>query len=167
MLLLSTWLCAFLMPTCQSKTRAPCVFNSINFPLSWTTETVSKKWNHDGDAPHQSDMLEVVSHEPRFLFMSGCATRLAKSKQPLSHSATLPERLDQPLSHSGRAADAATQPLSHSEWLSGWVAGPATLTRAAEWLSGCGRLAGAATEPLSHWATQPLSHSGRAANVAT
>ena len=50
--------------------------------------------------------------------MSGCATRLAKSKQPLSHSATLPERLDQPLSHSATLAERLTQPLSHSATLS-------------------------------------------------
>ena len=51
--------------------------------------------------------------------MSGCATRLAKSKQPLSHSATLPERLDQPLSHSATLAERLDQPLSHSATLSG------------------------------------------------
>ena len=50
--------------------------------------------------------------------MSGCATRLAKSKQPLSHSATLPERLDQPLSHSATLAERLTQPLTHSATLS-------------------------------------------------
>ena len=37
--------------------------------------------------------------------MSGCATRLAKSKQPLSHSATLAERLTQPLTHSATLSD--------------------------------------------------------------
>jgi hypothetical protein len=47
--------------------------------------------------------------------MSGCATRLAKSTQPLSHSAREAGPATQPLSHSGRAADAATHPLSHSE----------------------------------------------------
>ena len=65
--------------------------------------------------------------------------------QPLSNSATLPERLDQPLNHSAalvRVAGPATQPLSHSEcrsarvvewlvqplWQSGWVA--ASISRA-------------------------------------
>ena len=57
-----------------------------------------------------------------FCCSSGCATRLAKSKQALSHSATLPEWLPQPLSHSATLAERLTQPLSHSEWLSGWVA---------------------------------------------
>ena len=121
-------------------------------------------------------------------FTSGCATRLAKSKQPLSHSATLPERLDQatqPLSHSGRAADRShspTQPLwvtdwlsglkpaslaewlsgceqpvshwSHSEWLTGWVAAPATLPQP---LSHSAILAERLTQPLSHSATLPVT----------
>ena len=76
---------------------------------------------------------------------SGCATRLAKSKPPLSHSA---RAATEPPSHSGRAAGSATQPL----WQSGWSSHSATLP---EWL----------TQPLSHsatlpeWLMQPLSHS--------
>ena len=72
--------------------------------------------------------------KPILCFLSGCATRLAKSKQPLSHSATLPEWLDQPLSHSATLPERLDQPLSHSATQP--VAGPATLTRASEWLSG-------------------------------
>ena len=52
----------------------------------------------------------------------------------------------------------ATQPLSHSEWLSGWVAGPATL---AEWLSGCV----SHSESLSGWVTD--GQSGWVAGPAT
>ena len=52
----------------------------------------------------------------------------------------------------------ATQPLSHSEWLSGWVAGPATL---AEWLSGCVShsewLSGWVTDGQSGWVAEWLS----------
>ena len=77
--------------------------------------------------------FELTFRTPVLSVMSGCATRLAKSKQPLSHSAspaTQPlshsgraaDAATHPLSHSGRAADAATHPLSHSEWLSGWRA---------------------------------------------
>ena len=52
-------------------------------------------------------------------WMCNTAREIEAATQPLSHSATLPERLDQPLWQSGRLAGAATQPLSHSEWLSG------------------------------------------------
>ena len=48
----------------------------------------------------------------------------------------------------------ATQPLSHSEWLSGWVAGPATL---AGWLSGCVSHSGRVAEWMSDWRTEWLS----------
>ena len=65
----------------------------------------------------------------------------------------------QPFSHSGRVA--ATQPLSHSEWLSGWVAAPATL---AEWLSGW--VAGWQSGWVAEWLLQPLS-SGWVAAPAT
>ena len=81
-----------------------------------------------------------------FCCSSGCATRLAKSKQALSHSATLPEWLPQPLSHSATLAERLTQPLSHSEWLSGWVAGRVALSRAGEWLSVCPSHSGRAAE---------------------
>ena len=113
--------------------------------------------------------------------MSGCATRLAKSKQPLSHSATLPEQAGpatQPLSRSGKSGW-----TSLSVTQSGWVAGLATL---AEWLSGWSSLSGRA-EPLSGWsslsgrvaewlrqigchsatATQPLWQSGWRSHSAT
>ena len=125
------------------------------------------------------------------LVKSGCATRLAKSKQPLSHSSHSPRvagpatqplshspraagPATQPLSHSSRAAGPVTQPLSHSEWLSGWVAGPATLTRASEWLSGWVAVAEwlAATQPLSQsvwvagWVAGPATLTRASARVA-
>ena len=92
-------------------------------------------------------------------YVNGCATRLAKSKQPLSHSATLPEWLDQPRSHS------ATQPLSQSGWTSHSATQPLWVTEwhsyqsvwVAEWLSGCS----------SHSATQPLWQSGWTSHSAT
>ena len=55
--LLSTWVCAFLMPMCGSKTIAPYVFNSICIQLSWKTKTASKNWNHDENVPNQSHIL--------------------------------------------------------------------------------------------------------------
>ena len=108
---------------------------------------------------------------PILIYLSGCATRLAKSKQPLSHSATLPEWLDQPLSHSATLAERLDQPLSHSATLSDWVAEwlvqpllPQRLSGwVAEWLSGLVQpLSHSATLPerLSGWAAAP-SHSGR------
>ena len=53
--------------------------------------------------------------------MSGCALRLAKSEQPLSHSATLPEWLGQPLSHSAILPEWLGQPLSHSAKVAEWL----------------------------------------------
>ena len=69
-------------------------------------------------------ILEFHFSHPNYWYCSrGCAARLEKSKQPLSHSA--------------RVAAAATQPLSHSEWL-----GSHSATHS-------GRVAGAATQPLA------------------
>ena len=96
-----------------------------------------------------------------------------------SHSATLPERLDQPLSHSATLAERLTQPLSHSATLSDWVAEWLVQPLLPERLSGWVAAADWLEQPLSHSviqsgcsshsaaATQPLSHSGRAADAAT
>ena len=124
----------------RHRIRAPhgCAGESSIFsPRPWQgMESLSDMgwWSWNTKIPTISDGM--LSDWEWYKHMSGCETRLAKSKQPLSHSATLPERLDQPVSHSGRVADAATQPLSpsarvagaatqplsHSEWLSGWRA---------------------------------------------
>ena len=95
--------------------------------------------------------FELTFRTPVLSVMSGCATRLAKSKQPLSHSAR-----EAGATQAGRAADAATHPLSHSEWLAEWLVQPL-------WQS---RVAGAATQPLSHseWLSGWSSHSGRVAD---
>ena len=62
-----------------------------------------------------------LSAPPKLVkYPSGCATRLAKSKQPLSHSATLPEWLPQLLSHSATLPEWLPQPLSHSATLPEW-----------------------------------------------
>ena len=133
------------------------------------------RWSDFGDAPtlrgslvSRQRYILMITNVYLYIYIhifiyisSGCATRLAKSKQPLSHSATLPEWLDQPLSHSATLPERLDQPLSHSatlsnwvaEWLvqpllperlSGWVAEWLWLSgwssrsgRAAEWLSGC------------------------------
>ena len=61
----------------------------------------------------RADVLwtKLITQKIRLEDLSGCATRLAKSKQPLSHSATLPEWLDQPLSHSATLPERLDQPL--------------------------------------------------------
>jgi hypothetical protein len=75
--------------------------------------------------------------ESVFVFLRGCATRLAKSKQPLSHSARAAAAATQPLCQSGCRSHSTTQPLRVAEWLvqsllperlSSWVAAPATLS---------------------------------------
>ena len=107
--------------------------------LTWTSK------QHRGCRCWSNRRTHIVTWEKP---MSGCAARLEKSKQPLRHSATqslCQGGWGQPLSHSATLAGWLEQPLSHSvtqtgwvaEWLSGWVAGPVTLTTPAEWLSGC------------------------------
>ena len=87
--------------------------------------------------------LQPLSHS---VTQSGWVAALANLPQPLSHSATLPERLDQPLSHSATqrwVPEWLRQPLCQS----GWVAGPASLA-VAEWLSGWSSLSGRVAEWL-------------------
>ena len=76
------------------------------------------------------------------------------SPQPLSHSATLSDWVAASVTQSGWVAEWLTDRVA--EWLSGWVAGPATL---AEWLS-CWV---AASATLAEWLSGCVSHSGRVA----
>jgi hypothetical protein len=72
--------------------------------------------------------------ESVFVFLRGCATRLAKSKQPLSHSARAAAAATQPLCQSGCRSHSTTQPLRVAEWLSGWSSRSYQSGWVAEWL---------------------------------
>ena len=89
------------------------------------------------------------------------------TKEWMCNTAREIEAATQPLSHSPRVAGPATLTRA-SEWLSGWVA-------EWEWLSGCGKInkRNSATQQLwqsgwtSHSATQPLWQSGWTSHSAT
>ena len=91
---------------CQRSRQHICTSSLKESPCQETSDSTSY---FDPRLPTRLNALPKPVKYP-----SGCATRLAKSKQPLSHSATLPEWLPQLPSHSATLPEWLPQPLSHS-----------------------------------------------------